>query len=192
MAAIFLTVAGFNLLGDGLRRTLDVRLDDRRERLTILTASDLTVAATLGGQHVEVIRRLSFKLAPGRILGIVGESGAGKSMIGRAIAHALPAGFAVTGGTLRLDDEDLVRLTPERRRALLGRDIAFIPQEPMTALNPVMTIGAQFAEHLRRLARRITPEPRAGTARRGASAQTVPRCCAAIRINCRAACASAC
>jgi peptide/nickel transport system ATP-binding protein len=112
---------------------------------------DLTVAATLGGQHVEVIRRLSFKLAPGRILGIVGESGAGKSMIGRAIAHALPAGFAVTGGTLRLDDEDLVQLTPERRRALLGRDIAFIPQEPMTALNPVMTIGAQFAEHLRRL-----------------------------------------
>jgi peptide/nickel transport system ATP-binding protein len=112
---------------------------------------DLTVAATLGGQHIEVIRQLSFKLAPGRILGIVGESGAGKSMIGRAIAHALPAGFAVTGGTLRLDDEDLVQLTPERRRALLGRDIAFIPQEPMTALNPVMTIGAQFAEHLRRL-----------------------------------------
>ncbi len=98
-----------------------------------------------------MIRRLSFKLAPGRILGIVGESGAGKSMIGRAIAHALPAGFAVTGGTLRLDDEDLVRLTPARRRALLGRDIAFVPQEPMTALNPVMTIGAQFNEHLRRL-----------------------------------------
>ena len=98
-----------------------------------------------------MIRQLSFKLAPGSILGIVGEFGAGKSMIGRAIAHALPAGFAVTGGTLRLDDEDLVRLTPERRRALLGRDIAFIPQEPMTALNPVMTIGAQFNEHLRRL-----------------------------------------
>jgi peptide/nickel transport system ATP-binding protein len=72
-------------------------------------------------------------------------------MIGRVIAHALPAGFAVTGGSLRLDDDDLVRLTPMRRRALLGRDIAFVPQEPMTALNPVMTIGAQFSEHLKRL-----------------------------------------
>ena len=98
-----------------------------------------------------MIRRLTFNLAPGRILGIVGESGAGKTMIGRVIAHALPAGFAVTGGSLRLDDDDLVRLTPVRRRALLGRDIAFVPQEPMTALNPVMTIGAQFSEHLNRL-----------------------------------------
>ena len=98
-----------------------------------------------------MIRRISFNLEPGRILGVVGESGAGKSMLARAIAHALPAGFAVTGGTLQLDDEDLVRLTPSRRRALLGRDIAFIPQEPMAALNPVMTIGAQLNEHLRRL-----------------------------------------
>ena len=98
-----------------------------------------------------MIRRLTFNLAPGRILGIVGESGAGKTMIGRVIAHALPAGFAVTGGSLRLDDDNLVRLTPARRRALLGRDIAFVPQEPMTALNPVMTIGAQFSEHLKRL-----------------------------------------
>jgi peptide/nickel transport system ATP-binding protein len=98
-----------------------------------------------------VIRRLSFSLAPGRILGVVGESGAGKSMIGRAIVGALPAGFTITGGTLHLGGEDLVRLTPARRRALLGRDIAFVPQEPMTALNPVMTIGAQVSEHLKRL-----------------------------------------
>ncbi len=72
-------------------------------------------------------------------------------MIGRAVAHALPSGFAITDGMLHLDDEDLVHLTPTRRRELLGRDIAFVPQEPMTALNPVMTIGAQFSEHLKRL-----------------------------------------
>ncbi|HET7880359.1 MAG TPA: ABC transporter ATP-binding protein [Acetobacteraceae bacterium] len=98
-----------------------------------------------------VIRQLSFELMPGRILGVVGESGAGKSMIGNAIAHALPPGFSVTSGSLLLDNEDLVHLAPARRRALLGRDIAFIAQEPMTALNPVLTIGAQFNEHLRRL-----------------------------------------
>jgi peptide/nickel transport system ATP-binding protein len=123
----------------------------RQERLTILEAADLTIGATLGGRHIEVIRRLSFNLAPGRILGVVGESGAGKSMIGRSIVGALPAGFAITNGTLHLGGEDLVRLTPARRRALLGRDIAFIPQEPMTALNPVLTIGTQFNEHLKRL-----------------------------------------
>jgi len=72
-------------------------------------------------------------------------------MLGRAIALALPAGFAISGGTLHLDGEDLVHLSPSRRRAMLGRDIAFVPQAPMTALNPVMTIGTQFAEHLVRL-----------------------------------------
>ncbi len=119
--------------------------------MTILEADNLTVEAMLSGRRVEVIKRLSFSLAPARVLGIVGESGAGKSMIGRAIAQALPAGFAITGGSLRLDDEDLAHLSPARRRDLLGRDIAFVPQEPMTALNPVMTVGAQIDEHLRRL-----------------------------------------
>jgi peptide/nickel transport system ATP-binding protein len=98
-----------------------------------------------------VIRRLSFNLAPGRILGVVGESGAGKSMIGRSIVGALPTGFGITNGTLHLGGEDMVCLTPARRRALLGRDITFVPQEPMTALNPVMTVGAQLDEHLKRL-----------------------------------------
>jgi peptide/nickel transport system ATP-binding protein len=118
---------------------------------SLLEARDLTVTATLGGKPVEAIRQLSFTLPPGRILGLVGESGAGKSMIGRAIAQALPRGFAITGGSLRLSGEDLLGVTPVRRRSLLGKDIAFIPQEPMTALNPVMTIGAQFFEHLKRL-----------------------------------------
>jgi peptide/nickel transport system ATP-binding protein len=109
------------------------------------------VSTSLGGRQIEVIRQISFSLAPGRILGVVGESGAGKSMIGRAIAHALPPGFAITRGTLHLDGDDLTLLSPVRRRDLLGRDIAFVPQEPMTALNPVMTIGTQLGEHLKRL-----------------------------------------
>jgi oligopeptide/dipeptide ABC transporter ATP-binding protein len=82
------------------------------------------------------------------VLGLVGESGAGKSMIGRAGAQLLPPGFAVTAGLLRFDGQDLVRMALGRRRSLLGRDIAFIPQEPLTALNPVLTIGAQLNEHL--------------------------------------------
>jgi peptide/nickel transport system ATP-binding protein len=116
-----------------------------------LQAKDLTIGARIGGGVAPAIRDLSFDLAPGKILGLVGESGAGKTMVGRAVAQLLPPGFAVTSGSLLFEGEDLVRMIPARRRALLGRAIAFIPQAPMTALNPVKTIGAQFGEHLARL-----------------------------------------
>ena len=98
-----------------------------------------------------MLHDLSFALAPGSVLGLVGESGAGKSMVGRAIAQLLPPGFAATGGALTFGGADLVTMDAEARRALLGRDIAFIPQEPLSALNPVLTIGAQFDEHLARI-----------------------------------------
>jgi peptide/nickel transport system ATP-binding protein len=116
--------------------------------MAVISARDLTVSAKLDAAEVPVIRALSFDLAPGKILGLVGESGAGKSMIGRAIAQLLPPGFAITGGSLSFESEDLPRMAPARRRALLGRAIAFIPQAPLTALNPVLTIGQQFDEHL--------------------------------------------
>ncbi len=119
--------------------------------MSTLQAKDLVVSARIGGAPVPAINGLSFDLAPGKILGLVGESGAGKSMVGRTIAQLLPPGFAVSSGSLLFEDEDLVRMTAARRQALLGRAIAFIPQAPMTALNPVITIGAQFDEHLARL-----------------------------------------
>jgi peptide/nickel transport system ATP-binding protein len=116
-----------------------------------LQAQNLTIGAKVDGAIVPAIRDLSFDLAPGKILGLVGESGAGKTMIGRAIAQLLPSGFAVSSGGLLFEGEDLARMPASRRRALLGRAIAFIPQAPMTALNPVLTVGAQFDEHLGRL-----------------------------------------
>ncbi len=115
--------------------------------MSLLVARDFSIATTLGEQVVPVIRHLEFSLAPGRVMGLVGESGAGKSMIGRAIASQLPPGFAPSSGSLAFDGEDLLRMPGPRRRALLGRDIAFIPQEPLTALNPVLSIGAQMNEH---------------------------------------------
>jgi peptide/nickel transport system ATP-binding protein len=129
---------------------------------TVLTlqAHELTITARLGGAFVPVINALSFDLAPGKILGLVGESGAGKTMIGRGLAQLLPRGFSITGGSLRFDGEDLATMAPARRRALLGRSIAFIPQAPMTALNPVRTIGAQFDEHLARAGQRSPKERR--------------------------------
>src|SRR5262249_39728852 len=119
--------------------------------MSVLVASDLMVSAKLGSDLVPVLRDFSLNLEPGRVVGLVGESGAGKSMVGRAIAQMLPPGFTVTGGRLLFGGRDLVGMPFDARRALLGREIAFIPQEPLSALNPVLTIGQQLDEHLRRL-----------------------------------------
>jgi len=119
--------------------------------MLILQIRELTVVARIDDAMVPAVRELSFDLAPGRIIGLVGESGAGKSMVGRAIAQMLPPGFAIAAGSMSFEGRDLIRMAPRRRRALLGRSITFIPQAPLTALNPVMIIGRQFDEHLARL-----------------------------------------
>lgn len=119
--------------------------------MSLLVARGLTLEARVEGEIVPVFRGLNFALESGRALGLVGESGAGKSMVGRTIAQLLPPGFAVTHGTMEFDGHDLVAMPPARRRALLGRDIAFIPQAPQAALNPRRTIGAQLDEHHARL-----------------------------------------
>jgi peptide/nickel transport system ATP-binding protein len=116
-----------------------------------LAARKLAVSATLPGGSVRVIHDLTFTLAKGRILGLVGESGAGKSMIARAIAQLLPPGFAVADGELLFEGRDLTRMSAAGRRDLLGREIAFVPQEPLSALNPVLTVGRQIDEHLARI-----------------------------------------
>jgi peptide/nickel transport system ATP-binding protein len=130
------------------------------ETVLALEARDLTISARTGGATVPAIRELSFRLAPGKILGLVGESGAGKTMVGRAIAQLLPPGFAITAGALLFEGENLLTMAPAQRRALRGRAIAFIAQAPMTALNPVFTIGAQFDEHLARLGLKSRKERR--------------------------------
>src|SRR5262245_3587244 len=119
--------------------------------MSVLVARDLVVSARLGDDLVPVLRDFRLTLAAARVVGLRGEPWAGKSMVGRTIAQMLPPGFAVTGGSVQFEGRDLVTMPGEARRALLGRDIAFIPQEPLSALNPVLTIGQQLDEHLRRL-----------------------------------------
>ena len=119
--------------------------------MTLLTARNLVVTAQIAGGRADVLRDISFGLEPGKMLGVVGESGAGKSMIGRLVAGLLPYAFEVTAGSLSFQGEDLVGLAPRRRQAILGKEITFIPQQPQTSLNPVRSIGSQFDEHLKRL-----------------------------------------
>jgi peptide/nickel transport system ATP-binding protein len=119
--------------------------------MSLLVARDLSVSASIGGENVPVLQGLNFTLTAGKVLGLVGESGAGKSMLGRTIAQMLPPGFACSAGSLSFAGDDLIAMSAPKRRALLGKDIAFIPQEPLSALNPVLTIGKQLGEHLARL-----------------------------------------
>lgn len=117
----------------------------------ILSLREVTVTTQLGGMSVDVLRRVSLELQQGEVLGIVGESGAGKSLLGRLIARQLPAGFEVTSGALEFQGRDLLAQSERETRQLLGRKIAYIPQEPGVALDPVRTIGWQFGRHLARL-----------------------------------------
>jgi oligopeptide/dipeptide ABC transporter ATP-binding protein len=88
-------------------------------------------------------------LRPGEVLGLVGESGAGKSTIGRAIVRLLPEPGRVVAGTVRFRGRDLLGLAEAEMRELRGADIALIPQDPLSALNPVFRIGVQATDALR-------------------------------------------
>ncbi|MET0868943.1 MAG: ABC transporter ATP-binding protein [Pseudorhodoplanes sp.] len=117
--------------------------------MSVLSFEQVTVTAGMNGRKVDVLRDISFTLGQSEIIGLVGESGAGKSMIGRTISGLLPDSFRITNGSVVFNGANLFSLGKSERRALLGRKIAFIPQEPLSALNPVRTIGSQFDEHLR-------------------------------------------
>ena len=94
------------------------------------------------------VNDLNLRLDQGQVLGLVGESGSGKSVTALAVLRLLDAAARIEG-TIRLDGANLLSLGPEAMRRLRGRDIAMIFQEPMTALNPVMSVGEQIAEAVR-------------------------------------------
>ncbi len=96
----------------------------------------------------EVVHDLSIKVEQGQVMGLVGESGSGKSVTALAVLRLLGPAAQVTGN-IRFGGTELLTLEPEAIRRLRGRDIAMIFQEPMTALNPVMTVGEQIAEAIR-------------------------------------------
>ncbi|MGF6605284.1 peptide/nickel transport system ATP-binding protein [Paraburkholderia sp. WSM4175] len=109
------------------------------------------VALNVECDGVALLRDIALSVRRARTLGLVGESGAGKSMLGRVLARSLPRGFELNAQTLRFAGIDLLGASASQQRALLGKRIAYIPQEPMSALDPTLAIGKQFALHLARL-----------------------------------------
>jgi peptide/nickel transport system ATP-binding protein len=97
-----------------------------------------------------VVHGISFHIDPGEALALVGESGCGKSITAFALMRLLPPAARILHGRVLLDGTDLVAASPRQMRGILGRQVSLIQQEPMTSLNPVLTVGAQIAEVIRR------------------------------------------
>jgi ABC-type dipeptide/oligopeptide/nickel transport system ATPase component len=122
----------------------------------LLEIRDLRVTFSLASGAVHAVDGMSGTLDAGRTLGLVGESGCGKTMTALAITRLVPPPGRITGGQILFEGIDLLRVSEAEMRARRGTDIAMIFQEPMTALNPVLTVGTQIVEavqHHRRLDR---------------------------------------
>ena len=97
---------------------------------------------------IHAVRGVSFQVQAGELVGIVGESGCGKSVTCKSIIQLLGSNGQIAGGSIRFQNDDLAQKTPQQMRAIRGNEIAMIFQDPMTALNPVLTIGKQMSEIL--------------------------------------------
>jgi peptide/nickel transport system ATP-binding protein len=114
---------------------------------TFLSVKDLVVEYTSDGQIVKAVNGVSFDLGKGKTLGLVGETGAGKTTIAKSIMQILPdRGAFIRGGQVIVDGDDLLKADEEKMRTVRGNVISMIFQDPMTALNPVMRVGEQIQE----------------------------------------------
>jgi len=112
----------------------------------LLSLRNLTIALPKGADRAYAVEDVSYDVKRGEILCVVGESGSGKSMAANAIMGLLPKGVRPVGGEALFDGQDLLTLTEKQHRQLRGLRIGMIFQEPMTALNPLMRVGAQISE----------------------------------------------
>lgn len=165
--AIFLVVVGINLASDGLRDALDPRLGaqpapaadpqpvrDEGDRPTpsevdvpLLEVEDLCTYFVVGHEVYRAVNGVSFTIQPGETVGLVGESGSGKTVTALSVLDLVPRPAGrIVGGRITFRGEDLVGGPEERLRALRGDRIAYIPQDPMAALNPVLTVEEQVVE----------------------------------------------
>ena len=117
-------------------------------REPLLTVEDLRVEFWTARGTVYAVNGTSFDIAPGETLGIVGESGCGKSVTALALLGILPRAARVPSGSALFGGRDLLKLPDQELRRIRGREVAMIFQDPMTSLNPVLTVGRQIREAL--------------------------------------------
>ena len=176
-----LTVVAANELADAIASKGSVARTTKRRKRPLARAVAATTAvpvpadpdALLDVRDLDVsvddgpalVTGVSFALQPGRVLGLVGESGCGKTMTARSLIGLLPDGVSVSGGSILWQGRDLAVLPEKELNAIRGREIAMISQEPMVALDPMFSVAYQLIQPLRRIrgvgraeARRIAAE----------------------------------
>jgi peptide/nickel transport system ATP-binding protein len=112
----------------------------------VLEVEDLRVE--IEGRGVDIVEDISFDVGAGEVLGLVGESGSGKSTVGVALLGHARRGARIAGGEVRIEDRNILALPPEELRALRGRTVSYVPQDPGAALNPALRIRLQLEETL--------------------------------------------
>lgn len=132
--------------------------------MSLLTVTDLRTHFCLESGPVRAVDGVSFTMEQGEMLGLIGESGCGKSTLGLSLMRLHQDPCKIVGGSIMLEDRELLNLSEEQMRQVRWREIAMIPQSAMNALNPVMPIGEQIAEvvrlHLRAGRREATDRAR--------------------------------
>jgi peptide/nickel transport system ATP-binding protein len=112
----------------------------------LLEINDLRTEIRLKQAVVHAVEGVSLRVEAGETLGIVGESGCGKTMTALSIMKLLPTGGSITGGSVKLDGTEISTLSEDDMRRVRGNEIGMIFQDPLTSLNPTMTVGKQIAE----------------------------------------------
>jgi peptide/nickel transport system ATP-binding protein len=117
--------------------------------MSLLTVNNLNVKISLPSVDLQVLHSVSFSISAGEKVAIVGESGAGKSLLGYSLVNLLPKPIYISSGSIKLNDQELVGLSMRQWQKIRGRRIAMIFQDMMMTLNPVLTIGEQMVEAIR-------------------------------------------
>ncbi len=118
----------------------------------LLAVENLSISYAGSGAPVQALRAAHLTARAGEVIGIVGESGCGKSTLASALINLLATNARVTSGSVKLRGRDILHLTEPEKRSLRGRHIAMVFQDPMTAFNPVLPIGAQLVDYQHHLA----------------------------------------
>ncbi|RJG40452.1 ABC transporter ATP-binding protein [Mesorhizobium sp. DCY119] len=124
-------------------------MSDRPQQAPLLAIRNLSVSYTTRDRTFDAVRLVSLDLGKGEVVALVGESGSGKTTIARAIMAMLAPQAKITGGSIRYEGQELIGLSPREYDRVRGREIGWIPQDPMVSLNPLHRIGKQVSEPLR-------------------------------------------